>query len=134
VVQQAECLTIILVSLINKARNSIATIVNLIFNVVFFGQACAVELSLMTLAGLLTGYLSMLLFLGQPSLGVCAFQLLIYNVALAAAYTPLLIKTMRIYRIFAAATRGRPKPGMVSTKATLTVAAAIWMTQVCFGK
>ena len=82
------------------------------------------ELSFFMLAGLYLCFISPCTFLLQPTLVRCGLRRFIFGLSLTACYTPLMLKTNRIYRIFKAARNMGSMPYLVSP------ASQIW---ICFG-
>ena len=87
-------------------------------------KASSRELSFVILISLYLCFVSPLLFLFKPSVTVCGLQRLIVGMSLTGCYTPLMLKTNRIYRIFTAAQVMTSKPALVSPRSQLSV---------CFG-
>lgn len=96
-------------------------------------KASAIELSLMVLSGLVLSYVTILLsFHGYPTTLLCMVRLLGYGVSLSLSYSCLLVKTIRIFRVFASATKGTARPRFVSTHSVLLTASTLWVCQVSF--
>lgn len=94
-------------------------------------KASAIELSLMVLSGLMLSYMTILTsFHGYPTALSCMVRLLGYGVSLSLSYSCLLVKTIRIFRVFASATKGTARPRFVSTHSVLFAASILWICQV----
>ena len=66
----------------------------------------------------------------RPSTMTCYFGRLGFNLSFAISYAPLLAKTSRIYRIFAAAKKGTKTPSFISSKVQVILSVFMILTQV----
>ena len=82
------------------------------------------ELSYFMLAGLYLCFVSPCIFLLYPTVVRCGLRRFIFGLSLTACYTPLMLKTSRIYRIFRAARVMVSMPYLVSPKSQILI---------CFG-
>ena len=96
-------------------------------------KASSRELSLIILIALYICFLSPLLFLMKPLFIVCGLQRFIIGISLAACYTPLMLKTNRIYRIFSAAKVMTSKPALVSPKSQIMICTSLISVQLLLG-
>lgn len=112
--------TVILVTLIN-CRN--APIV----------KASSRELSLIIVIALYICFLSPFVYIMRPSFMVCGIQRFIIGVSLAACYTPLMLKTNRIYRIFAGAKKKSSRPPLISPRSQIIICSALIGMQLLLG-
>ena len=116
---------------------SIGLILNTIFITIFISyrdykvvKATGRELSIFILATLYLSFALPFLFLVKPSLIVCGIQRFIMSLSMNACYTPLLLKTSRIYRIFQASKILVRKLSLVSTKSQFLICIALIMGQL----
>jgi metabotropic glutamate receptor 2/3/metabotropic glutamate receptor 6/7/8 len=63
-------------------------------------KAASIELSLIMLSGLFLGYLDILLTFYEPDETLCRIIYIFFNLSFTLVYAPLMLKTLRIYRIF----------------------------------
>ena len=82
------------------------------------------ELSFFMLAGLYLCFISPCIFLLHPTVVRCGLRRFIFGLSLTACYTPLMLKTNRIYRIFKAARVMVSMPYLVSPRSQILI---------CFG-
>ena len=82
------------------------------------------ELSFFMLAGLYFCFISPCIFLLHPTVVRCGLRRFIFGLSLTACYTPLMLKTNRIYRIFKAARVMVSMPYLVSPRSQILI---------CFG-
>ena len=82
------------------------------------------ELSFFMLAGLYLCFISPCIFLMHPTVTRCGLRRFIFGLSLTACYTPLMLKTNRIYRIFRAARVMVSMPYLVSPRSQIFI---------CFG-
>ena len=116
---------------------SIGLILNTLFITIFISyrdykvvKATGRELSLFILATLYLSFALPFLFLVKPSLIVCGIQRFIMSLSMNACYTPLMLKTNRVYRIFQASKILVRKLSMVSTKSQFLICIALIMGQL----
>lgn len=96
-------------------------------------KASSRELSLIILIALYICFVSPLIFLMKPFLIVCGLQRFIIGISLAGCYTPLMLKTNRIYRIFTAAKVMTSKPALVSPKSQIIMCTSLIGVQLLLG-
>eukprot|EP00112_Aurelia_sp_Birch-Aquarium-sp1_P005313 Seg1600.4 transcript_id=Seg1600.4/GoldUCD/mRNA.D3Y31 product="Metabotropic glutamate receptor 8" protein_id=Seg1600.4/GoldUCD/D3Y31 len=77
-------------------------------------KASSRELSIFMLGGLYLCFISPCVFLLDPTKIRCGLRRFIFGISLTACYTPLMLKTNRIYRLFKAARVKIAKPLLVS--------------------
>ena len=87
-------------------------------------KASSRELSFFILAGLYLCFISPCMYLLDPTEVRCGLRRFTFGVSFSACYTPLMLKTNRIYRIFKAAHVMVSMPQFVSTSSQITI---------CFG-
>ena len=122
------------VSTVILAESSLGFILNTIVLIIFVKyynskviKASSRELSFFMLGGLYLCFLSPCVFLLDPSKVRCGLRRFIFGMSLTACYTPLMLKTNRIYRIFNAARNPRT---IVSMPQFVSPASQIL---ICFG-
>ena len=93
-------------------------------------KATSRELSLMALMGTVLAYVTVIFLVDQPKDFSCYFGRVGFNLSFAIAYAPLLAKTSRIYRIFAAAKRGLKSPSFISSKTQVIFSIILILLQV----
>ena len=93
-------------------------------------KASSRELSLLMLVGIGMGYLAMICLMLTPSEGLCRFNFFIFCTSFTLIYVPLLVRAMRIFRIFDASTRSVQIPGLTEMRHQLLFSAIFFMIQV----
>lgn len=78
-------------------------------------KACSRELSLLMLLAICLGYVAMVTLLAWPTEVSCRANYLLFCLSFALIYGPLLVRALRIYRIFNASQRSVRRPSMVSS-------------------
>ena len=112
--------TIVLLTFINCRNNQIV-------------KASGKELSLIILIALYICFLAPFVFIMRPNFMVCGIQRFIIGVSLAACYTPLMLKTNRIYQIFTVAKKKRTRPTLVRPKSQIIICTALIGMQLLLG-
>ena len=112
-------------------------ILNTIVLIIFFKyknskiiKASSRELSFFILAGLYLSFLSPCVFLLEPTRVRCGLRRFIFGISLTACYTPLMLKTNRIYRIFIAARSLGNMPHLVTQKSQILMCCALLALQL----
>lgn len=93
-------------------------------------KATGRDLSLFILISLYFIFSFAFLFVLKPTLVVCGMQRFILSLCMNVCYTPLMLKTNRLYRIFKASKALVVKPSMVSTKSQLIICIALIAVQL----
>ena len=93
-------------------------------------KATSRELSLMALTGTVLAYVTVIFLVDRPKGVSCYFSRIGFNLSFAVAYAPLLAKTSRIYRIFAAAKRGTKSPSFISSRIQIILSVIMILLQV----
>ena len=112
--------TIVLVTFINCRNTQIV-------------KAASRELSLIILIALYICFLAPFVYIMRPSFIVCGIQRFIIGVSLAACYTPLMLKTNRIYRIFTVAKKRTTRPALIRPKSQIIICTALIGMQLSLG-
>ena len=93
-------------------------------------KATSRELSICILVGCMLACIISLLFEFYPSDIVCLLRQAGFHTVVCIMYTPLVAKTIRVYRIFTAGKRGTGRPKFISNKAQIIFISAIILIQV----
>ena len=93
-------------------------------------KATSRELSLMALTGTVVAYITVIFLVDRPKDVSCYFARVGFHLSFAIAYAPLLAKTSRIYRIFAAAKRGLKSPSFISSRTQVVLSVVLIFLQV----
>lgn len=93
-------------------------------------KASSRELCHIQLFGLVIGYINVLELQLVPTDLICKLAYLNFSISFALLYCPLLLKTMRIYRIFSHATKSAKKLRFISGEFQLFMSAALVTIQV----
>ena len=96
-------------------------------------KASSRELSLAIFIALYICFLCPVVFLLYPSEPVCRLQRFIVGISLTSCYTPVMLKTNRIFRIFNAAEVMKSKPTLVSTRSQILICIALIFLQLLLG-
>ncbi len=92
-------------------------------------KASSRELNVVIMTGILLAYIGALVLLWHPNKTSCQFRHYIFNLSVALIYSPLLVKTNRVYRIFAAGKKGN-NPPWISTRSQIAFTVTILIFQV----
>ena len=82
------------------------------------------ELSFLMMVAIAICFSTSIVFFAKPSSIVCAVQLIILSQCLSACYIPLLLKTIRIHRVFQASKKLLRNPSYVSTRSQVIMCCA----------
>ena len=96
-------------------------------------KATGRELIVAILIALYICFSSPLVFLIRPSTMICGIQRFIVGLSLTACYTPLMLKTNRIYRIFSASLQMKFKPSLVSIRSQILLCLGLFSVQLLLG-
>ncbi|XP_074641288.1 metabotropic glutamate receptor 3-like [Tubulanus polymorphus] len=92
-------------------------------------KACSLELSVLTLVGILSSFLVVCLLMIRPGRFVCWLQRFGFAISYTVVYTPLLVKSTRMYRIFSAGKRGISKLKYISNSSQMIVTSIVLLLQ-----
>jgi hypothetical protein len=81
-------------------------------------------------SGILLANLTVIGYSLKPTDKICALREIGFHISISLLYSPLLVKTQRIYRIFAAAKSSVRMPPCVSGSSQLTLTATLIFCQV----
>ncbi len=93
-------------------------------------RASGRELCINMLIGIAATYLAPIAFVLKPCTAVCSLQRLVIGISLTVSYTPLLLRTNRIYRIFRSAQTTVQRPSMVSPRSQIVM--SLTLTAISF--
>ena len=79
-------------------------------------KASSLEVSVVIGKGVFLAYVTVIAFLWPPSMASCTLSFLGFSISFTLLYAPLLIKTIRIYRIFRSAQYGNKRPQFIANK------------------
>ena len=82
------------------------------------------ELSFLMMVAIVMCFSTSIVFFAKPSPIVCAVQQIILSQCLSACYIPLLLKTVRIHRVFQASKKLLRNPSYVSTRSQVIMSCA----------
>ena len=97
-------------------------------------KASSRELMSIILVGITLEWLTAIVITAKPTKLTCFFSNLGFGIAIATVYSPLLVKTNRVYRIFAASRLGAGKPRLISPKIQVALSMSIILLQVSIHK
>ena len=93
-------------------------------------KASSRELMSIILVGITLEWLTAVVITAKPTDVTCLLSTLGFGIAIATVYSPLLVKTNRVYRIFAASRHGAERPRFISPKVQVIFSVAIILIQV----
>lgn len=93
-------------------------------------KASSKELSFLQLFAIGVGYITMLVYVAPPTEEMCAIAYWLFCFSFDLLYAPLLVKAVRIYRIFNAAANGTRGLKLVSPLSQVVISCIIVMGQV----
>ena len=93
-------------------------------------KATSRGLSICILVGCMLACLASVLFLTYPDRSRCLLRQTGFHLVVCIMYSPLLLKTSRVYRIFSAGKRGTGRPKFTSTKSQLVFSFIFILCQV----
>ncbi|XP_059177454.1 metabotropic glutamate receptor 5-like [Physella acuta] len=92
-------------------------------------KAASRELSLLQIVAIFVGYFTVICFQTYPTQHMCSVLFFTYCLSFATLYSPLLVKTVRIYRIFHNATKSKTKPRFVSSQSQVIISTSLILIQ-----
>ena len=93
-------------------------------------KATSRELSAVLLFGIFLAYISVFTFVAPPTTGSCFCSRIGFNLSVSLIYAPLLVKTNRIFRIFAAGKKGNKRPKYIGSTAQMVITLSLIVIQV----
>eukprot|EP00112_Aurelia_sp_Birch-Aquarium-sp1_P005588 Seg16392.1 transcript_id=Seg16392.1/GoldUCD/mRNA.D3Y31 product="Metabotropic glutamate receptor 7" protein_id=Seg16392.1/GoldUCD/D3Y31 len=116
--------TIIVLSILGLILNTIVLFLFIRYKDSKIVKSSSLELSFFMLGGLFLCFISPFIFLMDPTTIRCGLRRFIFGISLTACYTPLVLKTNRIYRLFTAARVMVTMPPLVTPRSQISI---------CFG-
>ncbi|KAH9514731.1 Metabotropic glutamate receptor 2 [Bulinus truncatus] len=106
-----------------------------VFSYVYFRdvrviKAASRELSILQMVAIFVGYLTVVLFQVAPTPGTCGVLFFSFCLSFTWLYAPLLVKVVRIYRIFQSGQKTTIRPRFVSPQSQLLFTASLITVQV----
>ena len=95
-----------------------------------FIKAAGRELSTMVFIGIMLCYASPFTFLGKPTATVCGVRRFFGSVCYTVCYAPVLMKTIRIYRIFTNAESSVTRPSLTRPKSQVLISTGLIAVQL----
>ena len=95
-------------------------------------KATTRELCSIILAGIIIAYLTALFYFFKPIYGICIINRHGFNLSVIIIYSPLFVKTNRVYRIFQTGQKGIQKPKYIDTLTQIIISALLILIGVSF--
>ncbi|CAG5117676.1 unnamed protein product, partial [Candidula unifasciata] len=92
-------------------------------------KAASRELSFLQLGGVFVGYVTVICFQTTPSPSMCSALYFMFCLSFAWLYSPLLVKTIRIYRIFQSGSKNNKRPRFISPRSQVLFSFLIIISQ-----
>ena len=96
-------------------------------------KASGIELCYVVLAGTYLCFMSPGAFLSRPSPIICGLRRFIASISLTTVYTPLFLKTNRLYRIFKSARSSIRRPVLISPRSQILICISLIGLQALLG-
>lgn len=93
-------------------------------------KASSRELTSIISVGILTGYCTVFAFISKPTTILCYVSHIGFNLSVTLIYAPLLLKTSRVYRIFASGKKGTKALRFIGSSSLLAMTAILVFVQV----
>ncbi|KAH9523699.1 Metabotropic glutamate receptor 1 [Bulinus truncatus] len=93
-------------------------------------KASSRELSVLQLIAILVGYVTIICFQNVPNPALCGSIYYMFCLSFSWLYSPLLVKAVRIFRIFQSGTKYNVRPRFVSSKSQIVMATVLILFQV----
>ncbi|XP_059142368.1 metabotropic glutamate receptor 4-like [Physella acuta] len=93
-------------------------------------KAASRELSILQMVAIFVGYLTVILFQTTPTPGTCGTLYFLFCLSFTWLYAPLLVKVIRIYRIFESGSKNNQRPRFISPQSQLTMTAILIAVQI----
>ena len=132
-VNSAAGWVIVIGSLTGILLNTMFLVVFVKFRTSRIVKASSRELSFIIILALYVCFMSPLTMMMRPSQVVCGLQRFIIGLSLTGCYTPLMLKTNRIYRIFKASISMISKPVLVGSKSQILICMGLLGVQLLLG-
>ncbi|CAD5119103.1 DgyrCDS7748 [Dimorphilus gyrociliatus] len=111
-VEWSDSLSILLIILsgIGVSMNIFVVIMYRVYKEEKIIKASSRFLSGIILFGCSLGYVTVLFFITKPSIVTCVINRIGFHMTICTIYSPLFVKTLRVYRIFKAGSKGNKRP------------------------
>lgn len=93
-------------------------------------KAASRELSFLQMGGVFVGYITVICFQTKPTSSTCSALYFMFCLSFAWLYSPLLVKAVRIYRIFQSGSKNNRRPRFVSPRSQIALSLLIIFSQV----
>lgn len=93
-------------------------------------KAASRELSFLQLVAILVGYITVVCFQSMPTHVTCSALYFLFCLSFTWLYSPLLVKAVRIFRIFQSGTKGKQRPRFISPMSQMFMAITLIALQV----
>lgn len=93
-------------------------------------KAASRELSFLQLGGVIVGYITVICFQTTPTSSMCSVLYFMFCLSFAWLYSPLLVKAVRIYRIFQSGSKNNQRPRFISPRSQVVLSFLIIISQV----
>lgn len=93
-------------------------------------KAASRELSILQMAGIFLGYVTVIVFQTRPTPDTCSALYFMFCMSFAWLYSPLIVKTVRIFRIFESSAKYNRRPSFVSPQSQIVFASVLIFLQV----
>ena len=120
-------------SLVGTLANTLVIILYIKNRKLRMVKATSIELTSFIFTALYLCFLAPMLYLIKPSQEICGLQRFVIGISLTSCYTPLLLKTIRIYRIFKASEKLVRNPALVSSRSQILICFGILFLQLMLG-
>ncbi|CAG5124895.1 unnamed protein product [Candidula unifasciata] len=94
-------------------------------------KAASRELSILQMVAIFVGYVTVILLQMTPTNSVCAVIYFMFCLSFTWLYSPMIVKAVRIYRIFSNSSKSNRRPRFVSPQSQLVMAGLLIVVQVC---
>ena len=98
-----------------------------------FIKASGRELCLNMMIGIMAAYISPIVFIMKPSAIVCALQRFVIGFSFTLCYAPLMLKLIRIYRIFSNAKVRSDRPTLISPQSQICISVGLSLISILIG-
>ncbi|CAG5115821.1 unnamed protein product [Candidula unifasciata] len=93
-------------------------------------KAASRELSFLQLVAIMVGYITVVCFQSTPTHVTCSALYFMFCLSFTWLYAPLLVKAVRIFRIFHSGTKGKQRPRFISPMSQMFMAVTLIVLQV----
>ncbi|CAG5124018.1 unnamed protein product [Candidula unifasciata] len=131
-VQPSDTFPVILICLVLLAiiGTSFVVACYIYFHETRIMKAASRELSFLQFVGIFVGYITVICFQTTPTPNLCSALYFMFCLSFAWLYSPLLVKAVRIYRIFQSGSKNNQTPRFVSPTSQIVFASLIILSQI----